>query len=239
MKSVMKSALIAVALVIALGTMACADTIINFESSEGYNLGAVSGQNGWTDIMSGSGQVIDTDASQGSQSLALLNGSSFGPGRSLNDTYVAGQTAYFKVDVKGTEGYAQLYKPGSFTARAFEFGFETGVGFYAFGGGVYNVEASAPVTNDWVTIWGKIYDAGSGNVTADLGWCELNQTPFVDGLRIAAYDAKDYDIGNLVLIGNGGFDQLRVSSTIPEPSTLALLTAGVLSLLAYAWRKRK
>ncbi len=30
-----------------------------------------------------------------------------------------------------------------------------------------------------------------------------------------------------------------VSHTVPEPSTLALLAAGLVSLLAYAWRKRK
>jgi hypothetical protein len=36
------------------------------------------------------------------------------------------------------------------------------------------------------------------------------------------------------LDGNGGG-----VATIPEPGTLALLTAGLLGLLCYAWRKRK
>ncbi len=35
------------------------------------------------------------------------------------------------------------------------------------------------------------------------------------------------------------WDNLTVTTPIPEPSTIALLSAGLIGLLAYAWRKRK
>jgi hypothetical protein len=34
-------------------------------------------------------------------------------------------------------------------------------------------------------------------------------------------------------------DMVTLSSTVPEPSTLVLVASGLISLLAYAWRKRK
>jgi hypothetical protein len=37
----------------------------------------------------------------------------------------------------------------------------------------------------------------------------------------------------------GQFDNLTLSSAIPEPSSLALLAMGIFGLLCYAWRKRK
>jgi hypothetical protein len=39
--------------------------------------------------------------------------------------------------------------------------------------------------------------------------------------------------------GYVGLSAVRFESVVPEPSTLALLAAGLVGLLAYAWRKRK
>jgi hypothetical protein len=53
---------------------------------------------------------------------------------------------------------------------------------------------------------------------------------------IAAYDT-------LFIGGHGGYpggiDSMLLTTSVPEPSTLALLAAGLLSLAAYAWRKRR
>ena len=45
---------------------------------------------------------------------------------------------------------------------------------------------------------------------------------------------------NNTLTSAGSYDNLTLSSTsVPEPSALSLLVVGVISLLAYAWRKRR
>jgi hypothetical protein len=43
------------------------------------------------------------------------------------------------------------------------------------------------------------------------------------------------DVGGLGTVA----DNVRVDAAVPEPSTLVLLAAGMISMLAYAWRKRK
>jgi hypothetical protein len=212
-----------------------ADTMCDFESPT-YTTGALAGQDGWFTMWGGTQTVIDTDASQGSQSV--LGG---GAARALNDAYAATDTVYIACDVKRTSStYLQLYDGSAWNShRLMEFGFDSSMpGFYAYNSGGAAVEGSTPNTDRWVTIWAKLYDAGSGNVNADVGWCELNQTPFVDGQRISGYDALDYALTTVINGGSGGFDNLRVS-TIPEPSALALLTTSLLGLLAYAWRRRR
>ena len=39
--------------------------------------------------------------------------------------------------------------------------------------------------------------------------------------------------------GGGGIAVGVTAAAVPEPGTLALLAAGLLASLAYAWRKRK
>ena len=49
------------------------------------------------------------------------------------------------------------------------------------------------------------------------------------------YEANDAATPSL----SGGNDVAIYSEPVPEPSTLALLVIGFLSLLAFAWRRRK
>jgi hypothetical protein len=54
------------------------------------------------------------------------------------------------------------------------------------------------------------------------------------------YSSTSIAFGSFASIGNFSADFSRVAlSTVPEPSAMALAGAGMLSLLAYAWRKRK
>ncbi len=67
---------------------------------------------------------------------------------------------------------------------------------------------------------------------------DFYNTPFALSTAVGAFMVG----GNAVSNGeyfNGVIDEVRLVQIIPEPSTLALLTAGLLGLLAYAWRKRK
>lgn len=75
-----------------------------------------------------------------------------------------------------------------------------------------------------------------------------NVTPGVNSWtrRSYTYTATGNDVGKslYVLLYNPGTAQVQVEDVsgtyaIPEPSSLALLSASLLGLLAYAWRKRK
>ncbi len=84
------------------------------------------------------------------------------------------------------------------------------------------------------------------NETYDLGYYktgDANRTVLLSGFAVDA----GYGLGNAIgvyndirLNGQVMFDNFRKDDgTVPEPSTLALLAAGLLGLMAYAWRKRK
>jgi hypothetical protein len=76
---------------------------------------------------------------------------------------------------------------------------------------------------------------------------QLSATLDCDASVSGGTDGTNYGdtIGMVMVSGGDGtmLDNIQLSGTggppVPEPSSLALLSAGMLSLLAYAWRKRK
>jgi len=85
----MKKLLLSAAFVCAAITGANAQTTISFETSEGYALGDINGQNGWTVTGDGQGGFISnqivsaTLASQGTQSLKIDEDTTFGPQQNM------------------------------------------------------------------------------------------------------------------------------------------------------------
>jgi hypothetical protein len=92
-------------------------------------------------------------------------------------------------------------------------------GFYISRTGEHDYDLGYFKTNDPTTpVWVKTFNvSGTGNLDP--------------GAAIGVYTDMR---GN----GNVRFDNLRMD-VVPEPSTLALLAAGLFGMLAYAWRKRR
>ena len=61
----------------------------------------------------------------------------------------------------------------------------------------------------------------------------------LDKVQYVMLTAWDYDTGEGRVSGRGGFDNLTISSPVPEPSSVALLAMGLIALLFYARRIRK
>ena len=75
----------------------------------------------------------------------------------------------------------------------------------------------------------KVYQYDTGNVPYDITFSSPLSGMFN---QVYLHQASNLAGANVV-------DDFRISQAVPEPSTLALLAAGLVGLLAYAWRKRK
>jgi hypothetical protein len=78
---------------------------------------------------------------------------------------------------------------------------------------------------------GCLYVA-SKNMSSPYGRVSKGVMGGLDGLTITWTD-------NFITSGNSSYTAGAAIVIVPEPGTLALLAAGIVGLLAYAWRKRK
>jgi len=110
--------------------------------------------------------------------------------------------------------------------------------------------------NDWYELKGVMDFSVLGgqitmhyrDVTAGMDWVEAFTAPM--GLK-PTYDGGEptYTISSIGIMSQARagsvpgyelyYDNFRLVNPIPEPSTLALLAAGMIGLLCYAWRKRR
>ena len=86
--------------------------------------------------------------------------------------------------------------------------------------------------------WTSLYSGSSGLVTdpGRASWGEVlsiaNSNPYTSYRLLITSQAG---VANCMQYGEVAF----MGSVVPEPSTVTLLVAGLLGLLAYAWRKQK
>ncbi len=116
--------------------------------------------------------------------------------------------------------------------------------------GISGVPSHVAVTLDATTM--KVYFNGDFVDSRTLDAVHLSDIPSTYGFLGASITAAIYGENTL----NGSIDEFRIYNSarsgaeiradyntgpnpIPEPSAIALLTTGLLGLLAYAWRKRK
>jgi hypothetical protein len=113
--------------------------------------------------------------------------------------------------------------------------------------------ASNAVSLVWLTSGGVSTQEDSyGSVTGSMyTFIGASNTPpgsthtyTSSAIPVAAGDTLDFVVQGTSLTATGGETRLGAAGSIvftpaPEPSTLALLTAGLIGLLCYAWRKRR
>ena len=109
------------------------------------------------------------------------------------------------------------------------------------------------VTGQATGINGSLTEVGGGGVaynatTAGATWASLYSNALVPGITSSSWSSLSNqgpwmsinDAGKIVSTGTyGGAEIGFLLTPTPEPSTLFLAAAGLLGLLAYAWRRRK
>jgi hypothetical protein len=134
----------------------------------------------------------------------------------------------FEPAAPGTADISQTFTSGSGLAT---FSFDYSGADPAYGGGSSGILSVTidgnPVTFAAATTIPTVFGSGWLSATSD----SFSLAAGSHTLVIGAVVGSGY-------YGQAGIDNLSISQ-VPEPSTLALLSAGLVGLLAYAWRKRK
>jgi hypothetical protein len=197
---------------------------------------------------------ISADASHALGSLSHLAAGNvytltFDAANNINDTYNYGRygTDQFGITAGPSGNWAShiMWCGGNDTSTSpnqgwwrFEFYDGTTDHNYTFDRGIGLDEAvKLGVVIDGVNhqVWGEYDFDGAGYVATDkyditdAGIAAINQVMYRHfGSDGVTFDARTIEIDNIALAG-----------PVPEPGTIILMASGLLSLVAYAWRKRK
>jgi hypothetical protein len=120
-----------------------------------------------------------------------------------------------------------------------------GVWRYSFS----DLHAKSSVTQDWSTVDHGAQTAGYHTFTTILD-TKTNPTNWSVEWKLDGTSVRTYSLGNapgIIAVGMSAAsnvavhaDNFTLTTNVPEPSSCAtLLVAGLIGLLAYAWRKRK
>ncbi len=97
------------------------------------------------------------------------------------------------------------------------------VGSYA---GTWPPTGSLGYTNDQWEEWVIDYNIGDTFINLTIGGNQALNVPILTG----------GDLASIMILGGEGYCMI---DEVPEPSMLAMLAAGIVGLLAYAWRKQR
>jgi hypothetical protein len=233
--------------VLAAAAWARADLVYDFNDLQ---IGDITGQDGWSKAGGNStASVVEGTAEHATNFLKSTTGETNITVRSISQSF-AGNTA-FEISVYSVAG-AGSGSLGGFQQSGISPAFDT-IGIAGFttylrtssGDEKYGNTLTA---DHWYQVKADIDLSVAGGVATvyyrDVTDNQVGFTPDDSlhgvNLGLAAVDGKyTFTEMSVYLWGlKGTVDNLSISS-VPEPSTLALLSCGLFGLLAYAWRKRR
>jgi hypothetical protein len=253
-------ALFSTLIVLAMASPLCADTVLFSENFEGGTAGnSIAGWNGWSGDASMviSSTVIDSGQSAGNGLGAVgwppgvMKGFTYAPSSSEAYTLTAVLSAPDTGGAYGEVGIGDdsVVNAGVGTANK---GVVAWIGYDRIvfdaakqveGEPIARIKI-APQPGEPLDIkmvlsnsWNEFYYRNHG----DTDWTDAGGFAAVDSLADYSKVAMIGHFSSTAVIA-GGVDTIQVSvgpAPVPEPSSLMITCAGLIGLLAYAWRKRK
>ena len=166
--------------------------------------------------------------------VAYLNGSTDYTwiGQNLVDTYQAG--ADYTLTVAVASDSHPMLEPSNLTLML---GYWAGTSDPYFIGRGYQYPTAVAQT---IAHWNEVTDTSWATFTVDTGTIAAESAAVGQPITVWFGDENTGWPAQYWLSGVWCVDNCQLSATtVPEPSTIALLLSGAFALVAYAWRKRK